>query len=132
MINRRVPALVVTGGQLRFGHCHAHRIGHALPERAGGDFDTRRKSPFRMPRRLAAPLAELLDVVQRKVVASHKQQAVQQRRAVPRRQHEAISIDPARIARIVLEVPRPQRIGHRRGAKRQPRMATVRFLHHVH
>ena len=75
---------------------------------------------------------KLLDVVQRQVVAGQVQQAVEQHRAVPGREHEAVAIGPVGIARVVLEEARPQHVGHRRGAERHAGMAAVGLLHHVH
>jgi hypothetical protein len=49
-----------------------------------------------MPRRLAAPLPEALDLGERQVISREVQQRVQQRGAVTRRQHEAIAIEPLR------------------------------------
>ena len=45
------------------------------PKRPGGDFDARRVPALGMAGRAAAPLAELLDVIQRQVVPGHVQQA---------------------------------------------------------
>ena len=47
-------------------------------------FHARRVSALGMPRCLAARLAELLDIVQRKVVTGQVQQTVEQRRIRPR------------------------------------------------
>ena len=77
----------------------------------------------------ADSVTELL--FERQVVAADVQQAVEQCRAVPGRKHEAVAIGPERVRGVVLELLRPQGIGHRRGAERQPRMAAVRLLHHV-
>src|SRR5215470_2197718 len=81
--------------------------------------------------RLAAPLAEALDLLERKVITRQMQQAVQQCRAMPRGQHEAVAIGPVRIVRVVLEPARPQHVGHRCGAERHARVPAVRLLHHV-
>ena len=50
------------------------------------------------PGRLAVQLAEVLQLVDRQVVAGQVQQRVQQHRAVAVRQHEAVAIGPVRIA----------------------------------
>jgi hypothetical protein len=84
-----------------------------------------------MARRLAAPLAELLQVVDGQAVARHVQQAVQQRRAVAGGQHEAVAVGPQRVGRMVLQEARPQHVGHRRGVERQAGVAAVGLLHHV-
>src|SRR5574340_1299986 len=94
---------VVTRRHLRFANRHAHRIGKPLPQRAGGGLYAWRMPPFGMPRCLAAPLAEIPDVVQRQVVTGEMQQAVEQHRTVPGREYEAVTVEPARITRIVPE-----------------------------
>src|SRR3546814_543646 len=115
---------VVTRAKLRLANGQADRIGHALAERAGRYFDTRRVTAFGMSRRLAAPLAELPNVIEAQIETGQMQEAVKQRRAVPGRKHEAIAIGPAWIARVVFEKARPQHVGHRRCAERQTGMAT--------
>ena len=132
MVDHGVAVAVVGGRQLRFADRHAHRVGQALAERPGGDLHARRVAVLGMARRLAAPLAELPDVVQRQVVAGDVQQAVEQGRAVAGGKHEAVAIRPVRIGRMELHVLRPQHVGHRRGVQRQAGMAAVGLLHHVH
>ena len=85
-----------------------------------------------MSGRLAAPLAELLNVIERQRIAGQVQQAVKKGGAMACREHEAIAIVPIGIARVVFEKARLQYVGHRRCAERQARVSTVRFLHHVH
>ena len=80
---------------------------------------------------LAAPLAKLLQIIQRQVVASHVQQAVEQRRAVPGGEHKPVPVGSVRVSRVVLEMPRPQRVGHGGCAQRQAGVAAVGLLHHV-
>ncbi len=108
------------------------RVCLALAQRARCDLDARRQPVFRVTRRDAFELPELLDLVERHVVAGQEQQAVEQHRAVAGRQHEAIAVRPFGVGRVVTQVPRPQHLGHRRHAHRQPRVARVRFLHRVH
>ena len=91
----------------------------------------RAELPLGVPRRLAAPLAELLQIVERDVVAGEVEQRVQQHRAVAGRQHEAIAIEPQRRARIVPEVALPQHVRHRCAAQRQPGVARVRLLDRI-
>lgn len=98
---------VVARGEMRFANGHANRIRQTLAERSGGHLDARRMAAFGMARGLAAPLPKLLEILQRQRVAGHIQQAVQQRRAVSGRQHEAIAVRPVRVGRVMLELPRP-------------------------
>ena len=132
VIDHVKPWPVVARGQLRLRDRHADGIGETLPERTGGGLDAWRQAALGMPRRLAAPLAELFDVVQREIVAGQVQEAIKQHRTVSGREHEPIAITPVRIARIVFEQARPQHVSHRRGAKWQPRMTAVRLLYRIH
>ena len=131
VVDDRDAVAVVARRQLCLGDRHPDRIAEALAERTGGDLDAGRVRAFGMPRRAAGPLPELLEVVQRQVVAAHVQEAVEQRGAVPGREHEAVAVGPSRIGRIAFEIARPQRVGHRRGAERQAGMAAVGLLNHV-
>jgi len=51
---------------------------------------------------------------------------------MPSREHEAVTIGPKWIARVESQTTCPERVGHRRGAERHPRMSAVSRLHHVH
>ena len=103
VVDQRVAISVVACGQTCFTDCHADCVRQPLPEWSGGDFNTRRMPALGMSRCLAAPLAEMLDVVQREVIAAQVQQAVEQHRTVASRKHEAVAIKPVRIARVVFE-----------------------------
>ena len=98
VIDDRVPGAVVASGELRFGDRHTDRIGEALAKGPRGHFDPGRVAALRMSRRLTAPLAKLLDIIERELIARHVQQAVEQRRAMTCREHEAVAIEPQRIA----------------------------------
>jgi hypothetical protein len=84
-----------------------------------------------MARRLAAQLAEALQLIERQVVAGQMQQAVEQHGAVAGGKDEAVAIEPARILGIVLEEPRPQRESHGGCAHRHAGVPRVRILHRV-
>src|SRR5581483_4364753 len=88
------------------GERHADAVGEALPERTGGGLDAGGEMRLRMSRRARAPLAKLLQLVERQVVAGEVQERVEQHRAVARREDEAIAIGPVRIARTVFQVTR--------------------------
>ena len=71
------------------------------PERAGGRLDAARMAALGMAGGAAAELAEALDLVDRHVgIAGQVQQRVEQHRAVPGRQHEAVAVGPVRRRRI--------------------------------
>jgi hypothetical protein len=73
MVDQRVPGAVVARGELCLADGHADCIGHALTQWPGGDLHARRVSAFRMTWRLAAPLAELLNVIEGERVAGQMQ-----------------------------------------------------------
>ena len=110
---------------------HADRVGRPLPQGARRGLHPRRVVELRMPRRLAPPLPEVLQVVHGQVVARQVQQRVEQHRAVPRREHEAVAVGPRRVARVVPQMAAPQDVGHRRGAHGQAGMTGVRVLDRV-
>ena len=83
MVNDVVIRLVVRRGEVRFGNSQADAICEALAQRTRGQLDAGRQPIFWVPRRAAAPLAEVLDIVERQVVAGEVQQAVEQHAAVP-------------------------------------------------
>ena len=98
---------VVAGIETRRGHFHRHRdadgIGHALPQRAGGAFDSRRFKKFRMARRLAVQLTEVFDFLDRQIVAAHVQPGVEEHAAVTGGENEIVTVNPARLVRVVFQ-----------------------------
>ena len=111
------------------GDGHAHAVGEALPKRTGGDFDAGSVTTLGVPGRPAAPLAEVLDVVQGEIVARHVQQRVEQHGAVARAQDEAVAIGPVRVGRIVAQMPRPEDVGHGGRPQRHAGMTGLGLLH---
>jgi hypothetical protein len=126
-----VPRPVEEVREVALGDRHPDGVRSTLPERPRRGLDARRLVPLGVARRAAAPLPELLQIVQREVVAEDVQERVQERRAVARRQHEAIAIEPLRRARIVLQVLMPQHVRERGAPERQPWMSGIRLLHGV-
>ena len=131
VVDDRVPRPVEARRQVALGHRHADRVGRALPERAGGGLDARRVAELRVPRRLAAPLPEALQVLARDPVAEEVQERVEQHAPVPGREHEAVAIGPGGIGRIVAQVPRPEHVRQRRRPHRHPGVPRVRLLDRV-
>ena len=123
---------VELGGEHLLGQRHAHRVGQALAERSGGRFHAGRVTVFGVPRCLAVQLAELLDVVDRQVVAGQVQQRVKQHRPVAVRQHEPVAVGPLGILRVVAKVMIPQHFGDFRHAHRRAGVAGIGLLHGVH
>ena len=70
-------AIMGTGSQLSM--VHAYRVGDALAEWPGGGLDTAGGTVFRVPRRMAAELAEITQLLDRHVrIAREVQQTVEQ------------------------------------------------------
>ena len=131
VVHHLVLRSIERGRQPAFGDCQAEGIAEPLAERAGGHLHARRAAALGMARRPAAPLPELLQVVERQVVTRQVEQAVEQRARMTRRQHEPIAIGPRRVLRVVTKVAGPQHVGHRRRAHRHAGMPGLRFLHRV-
>ena len=111
-----VPGAVVARREMGLADRHAECVADALPERPGGGFDSDRDVALRMPRRLACPLSESLELIEREIVARQMEQRVEERRAMPRGEDEAVAIPPARVLRAVAEKASPQHVGHWRRA----------------
>ncbi len=132
VIDDLVAGAVEVGGQQLFGQRHAHRVGDALAERAGGGLDAGRVAVFGVAGGLAVQLAETLQFLDRQVVAGEVQQRVDQHRAVAVGQHEAVAVGPLGVRRIVLQVVAPQHFGDLGHAHRRTGVAGVGLLHGVH
>src|ERR1700674_3312811 len=131
--------------QPAFGDGHAHAVCDALTEWSGGGLDTRGQAVFGMPRRLAADLPEILDLIERqgrrwknfalRTYFSHArqmQQGIEQHGSVPIGKHEAVAVGPDWIFRVITQKLLPQTVGDRSESHRRTGMARVRLLHRVH
>src|SRR5665213_1717575 len=116
MIDDLEARTVVTGSQMRFGHRQTHTVTEALTERSRGRLDAWCNATLRVARRHATPFSKLFDLFERKIITGKVKQTIKQHRAVPRREHEAITVEPFGIGRIVFEESGPQHICHRRSA----------------
>ena len=126
------PGPVVAGGEMRLSHGEAHSVAEPLAQGAGGGFHAGREATLRVARGAASPLAELFQLFQGQIVAGQMQQGVEQGRAMPGRQDEPIPVEPVGVARMVLEEPRPEHIGHWRSIQGQTGMPAVRLLDRIH
>ncbi len=118
--------------QQRLRQRHADGVGDALPQRPGGGFDARGDADLRMARRAGMQLAEPLELVDRQVVAGKVQQRIDEHRAVPVRQHEAVAGGPGCIRRVVAQMARPQCHGDLGHAHRRAGMAGIGLLDRIH
>ncbi|EXI65582.1 MAG: hypothetical protein AW08_03102 [Candidatus Accumulibacter adjunctus] len=127
-----VPGPVELGGEDPFGDRHADGVGQPLPERPGRRLDAGCVPDLGMTRCPRAELAELLQVVEREVIAAEMQQRIEQHRAVPVREDEAVTIRPARIGRVVAQVATPEHFRDFGHPHRHPGVTGVGLLHRVH
>ena len=106
-------------------------FGHALAQGAGGCFDTHGVAVFGMAGGLAAPLAELLEVVHRQAVAGQMQQAVDEGAGMAAGQDEPIPVGPGGILGVMLHGVHPHGVSHGRHAHGRAGVAAVSLLHGV-
>ena len=123
---------VVALGEEPLGDRHADAVGEALAERPGRRLDAGRVPELGVAGRARAPLAELLQVVERDVVAREVQRRVLEDAGVARREDEAVAVGPVRVGRVVAHDVSVEQVRERRQRHRGARMAGVRLLHRVH
>ena len=115
------------------GQRHAHGCGNALPQRAGGGFDTQSVVIFRMTGRFRAQFAEVLDVLDGHALgAGQIEQRIKQHGAMTARQHETVAVEPVGMVRIEIQHVPIENSGNIRRAQRQPGMAGFGFCHRIH
>ncbi len=125
--------LAVLGGEHLLGEREADRRRDALAERSRRGLDALGVEILRMARRQRSQLAEVLELVERHVcIAGQIQQRIQQHRAVPGGQDEAVAIRPSRIGGVEFQELREQHGGDIGGAHRQAGMAGFRLLDSIH
>ena len=132
MADHVVPGAVVVRRQPPLRDGHAHRVGHALAQRARGCLDARRVPDFGVARSAGAPLAEAHQLLQREIVPREVEKRVEQHRSVSWRKNKAISVWPARVRGIVPEMFRKQEIAQRRETHRCAWVPRVGLLYRVH
>ena len=118
--------LAVTRALDFLGNGKADRIGDALTQRAGGGFNPFHMAVLRMACRACAPLAEILDLVQRDLfIARQIQQRINQHRAMTGGQDKPVAIGPMRGLGVKLQVFFKQYCGNIGHAHRHPRVAGI-------
>src|SRR5438445_86153 len=90
MIDQRKIFLIESGSEVRRAHRHSHPVGKTLTQWPRRNLNSRRQAIFRMPWGLRSPLTKVLDLIQRKIVASQIQQRVKQHAAMTSRKQKAI------------------------------------------
>ena len=98
------PSTVEFRGQQLFCQRHAHRVGDALAQGAGGGFHARGDAHFGVAGGFAVQHAEVFQLAHGQVIAREVQQSVNQHRAVAVGQHKAVAVEPMRVFGVVLQV----------------------------
>jgi len=132
MVHHGVAGAVEFARELFLGQRHAHGIADALAQRAGGGLHTRRHAHFGVARRLAVQLAKGLDLAHGQVVAGEVQQRIDQHGAVAIGEHEAVTVGPVGVGRVVAQVAVPQHLGDVGHAHGCAGVTGVGLLHRVH
>ena len=132
VVNDVVTGLVEFGGQQFFGQGHAHGIGDALTQRAGGGFDAGGDAHFGVTGGFAVQLTEVFQLRHGQWVACEVQQGINEHGAVSVGQHEAIAVGPMRVLGVVLQVLTPQSHSHVGHAHRRTWVARIGLLNSVH
>ena len=97
VIDHLVFRTIEMGGQKPLGNGHSHTIGKSLTKGAGSGLDPFCNVRFRVTGGEALPLAEILEFIERKIITSEMQQAVNEHRAVSGRENKPIPVRPIRI-----------------------------------
>ena len=136
--------LVVAARKPALADRHPDTGRDALTERPRRGLDARHPVILRMAWRLAAQLAEALDVVERHrglaqalvlgvdgPRAREIEHRPQQHRRMPVRKHETVAVGPDRVLRVETHDPVPECVHKRRQRHRRPGMPGIRRLHRV-
>ena len=85
---------VEPGGQVAFGNGHADAVGETLAEGARGGLDAAGHAQLRVAGGLAAPLPEILQLLEGDVEAREVEDGIEERRGVPGGEEEAVAVRP--------------------------------------
>ena len=132
VVDDLVVGPVVALGEEALGDREADAVGEALAERAGRRLDPGGVVHLGMAGRERAPLAELLQLLERQVVAREVERGVLEDARVAGGEDEAVAVGPVRIRGVVVHHLRVEQVGDRRERHRRAGMAGVRLLHGVH
>eukprot|EP00053_Salpingoeca_punica_P011021 m.98695 g.98695 ORF g.98695 m.98695 type:complete len:479 (-) comp15561_c0_seq1:53-1489(-) len=123
--------LVEASSHVGLGDSETNGVGQTLAERARGDLDTLGEVVLRVAGRLAADLAEVLQVLDGEVVAREVQHDVLQGAAVAVGEDEAVAANPVRVLGRVVHELAPEDVGHGGAAHGSTRVAGLGFLHRI-
>ncbi len=137
--------LVEPCGQPLLCQRHADAVATTLPKGTGSSLDSGGHAVFGVTWRLGVQLAELLDVVEADrflagggavlvdfLHARQVQQRVEQHGGMADRQHEAVTVRPVRVLRVIAEEAAPQRMANWSQGHRGTGVAGVGLLYRVH
>ncbi len=122
------PLAVEALGAHALGDRHADGVGDPLAERAGGHLDAAGQLVLGVPGGLGAELAEVLQLLDRQVVAGEMEQRVEQGRGVAAGEDEAVAVRPVGVFRVVAQEARPEKVGERRLPERRAGVPRLRGL----
>ena len=131
VVHHREARAVELGGQVLFGHGHAHGVGNALAQRAGGRLHAHGVAVLRVAGGLGVELAEVLQVLDRQPISEQVQQRIEEHRRMARREHEPVAVAPGGVCGVVHHALGPDGVGRGRGAQRRARVAGVGLLDRV-
>ena len=132
VVDDLVAGAVVALGHHALGECEADHVANTLTKRTRRHLNTRGVTNLRMSRRQRTPLAKLLQVFERDVIARQMQRRVLEDADVAGRQDKAVAPRPMRLLRVVVEVLAVVEVCNRRECHCRAWMAGVRLLHAVH
>ena len=112
-------------------HREADGRGEALAERAGGDLHAGRVPVLGVARRLRAPGAQRLQVLELQAEAGQVQLDVLRQAGVARGQHEPVPAQPVRVRRVVPQHVLVEQVGRGGEADRRPGVAVADLLDRV-
>ncbi|PPE60915.1 hypothetical protein F152LOC_02780 [Pectobacterium brasiliense] len=132
MVDNLMTRAVELRRQRALGNRHTDCVGNPLTQRAGGGFNAGGVAVFRVTRSFRVQLAKVFQFFNRQVVAGEMQQAVNQHGRVAVGQHEAVTVGPVRVGRIMVKIIAPQDFGDIGHAHRCARVTGFGFLHPIH
>ncbi len=137
-ISDEAPGVVIhqlvteAGGHQALGQGHAHGVGDALTQGAGGGLDAGGLAIFGVAGGAAAPLPKVAEIRHLQRGARQVQHAVEQHGGVAIAEHHAIPVGPVRGRGVVLEHALPERgrhVGHAHGRAGVPRVGLLDGVH---
>ncbi|MNP05673.1 hypothetical protein D3C76_976280 [compost metagenome] len=132
VVNNVVTRTVELRRQRLLSNRHAHCVSNTLTQRTGSGFNTCGVTHFRVTRGFGVQLTEVFQLFDWQVIAGEVQQAVDQHGAVAVGQHEAVTVSPGRVLRVVVQEITPQDFGNVSHTHRGTRVTGFGFLYCVH